>query len=723
MHSIFSQTKKQKTDIPAYLFSPGAYRTMLSRRWAEGLLYAIFVALAFPILLFFITSNIYIDPSLSATEAAESIWREIRGFLGTESPIAMLWGTGSGVISALLSVNYLFDKRQAGFVCALPVKRSAYAVSSAAAGVCIAILSWIPAAILFFVGVLCTPSMSVQLGQHMLYFAGAFLTYLSVFLFFFGLTSLAAALCGSMPMTILITAFLACYPLLLTLLLTGTAESFIDRINWSYYVESDTLPKISSVVRIFGEIVSEKSASFLLSTAGLGILYFAVFVLFTRTRKNEATGQHFVWSFAREGIKYLCMILVGITMGLLFYLLSDRSVSILWMLIGTAIGATVVWMLCNLVFFKTSTMLFYAKRGLVITLACLLLFMGLLPFDILGLEHYVPSTGMISSITFRSDIGMVDIKDKALIRMYRAMVQNGIAASKQDSIVNLDTNSFGVISSPVYDGSTVLVTPAATDSSIASYPKTYINTVFHTKYLIPIARHEHVLLSDYRTFLSAFAESDSFVEAYIKPLYSMANNIPSSTYAYLMFYGGILFGEEGGQSLNGDQITEFAKIYEQEVRALGTSPMQNQIIGTLQFFQNNTEYPIFEGCTESIAWLEDTFLMKMPDTPSEKRLSSYTKSISLCYEGTPIRELTPREFLAYLETGDLSYETALYTYDTGYLHFTLYDVSYTVRLEYYADTARYWDPESGSMYYEEDIKFLDTYTVDYFFFEGKAPKS
>lgn len=727
MRSISLQPKNTKNNITKYLFSGSVYDATLRRRWAEGLLYAIFVLLAFPLLILFITSNHRILTDMTDIENAERLMRNFDNILGTESVIALLWGAASGVLSSMLSLSYLFDRRQSGFVCALPVKRSAYAISSAVSGLCTAVVSWLPATVLLLIGTLCTPYLRMNFGKVMLGFFGAFITYLCVFLFFFGLTALAAALCGTLPMTVLMTAFLSFYPLLLHLMLMLTGGSFIGGINWDYYLRTETFSKISSIVRIFSDIAYPKTVGYLLSTAGLGILYFAIFVLLTVKRKNENTGQHFVWSQAREVVKYLCMLLCGIIGGLIFHELASSSFAFVWMLIGTTIGVFLAWMLCNLVFFKTSTMLFYAKRGMGILLACVLVFLSLMSFDVLGIKNFVPSANMTSSIDISTDSGIITVKDKALIRMYRAMLENGIAAAKNGTIENaeyISPESFGIISS--FDGPLVTVTPATTDSSAKPYSATQVTTVFHTKYGISISRADSVLTNDYRTFIAALAQSDGFITQFLEPLYTNAKTQRSS-YASVSFLTALFENNKTSRdNLTEEDILEFASIYERELRALGDNPMQNQIVGYIRFYDiNSPSYPIFAPCTETIAWLEQHFKLKMLETESATELAKHVVSISLKRGEITQKELSIEEFLAYLESGALSYDADNLS-KTYTRHFTIYDPIYRVRVCYSTEPLYDRDDLVDMGAYEGDVYETATHSYnycDYYFFEGKAPKS
>ena len=719
MRSISLQPKKSQNNIGSYLFSGSVYRATLGRKWAECLLYSIFLALMFPILILFIASNSRMFIGSPNVDAADRLLSSLMdGVLGTQSVIAHLWGIGSGLISALLSASYLFDKRQSGFVCALPVKRSAYAISNAVASLCSAIVSWIPAALLLCVISLCNPLLRVSFGQIMAGFFGAFVLYLCLYLFYFGLTSMAAALCGTMPMTVLMTLFFSLYPVLLYLLTCGAADVFLRRLDVSYYTRNETISKISGFVRLFGEIGNEKPAAFLLSTAALGLLYFAIFVLFSFKRKNEETGRHFVWSFAREGVKYLCMIFCGLAGGLIFHELSDNSIRFVWMLVGIAIGVVIVWMLCNLVFFKTSGMLFYAKRGMAITLVCLMLFMSALSVDILGLDDYVPSVGMTSSITFRSEVGDLEIKDRNLIRMYLAMIKNGVAAD--DDTEYLSPDSFGVISS--LDGPISIVRPEVTDSSVSKFSTTHLYSVFHTKFLFPIARGERVLANDYRTFISAYTGSRNFIENFMQPLNDfIQSGKTDDVYGHVSFATTLSNNISYAEVLTKEQYKEFASIYEKEIRALGDNPMQHQIVGNVYVYSPTINYPIFADCKESIAWLEKAFDSSMPHLPSEEELAKYTVSITLCRDDRAVKELTAAEFLAYIESGAISLQTGgLGNSYTQYL--TLYDADYSIHVRCTKDML-YQKGEIAVDMYEDQTSDLSYYVQYFYFLEGKAPKA
>ncbi|MBQ3065199.1 MAG: hypothetical protein IJC98_03080, partial [Clostridia bacterium] len=171
----------------------GLYKTEMRRTWSMGLLYAIILFFAIPILNLLIYSgnaDYYSHNSDRLREALSSFFASSNVFLTVYAAIG-------GVIMAFIAMEYLFDRRKVNFVCSLPVKRHAYLLTKTAANMTWAVLAWIPAVVLMIAVTFLVPALRPYLGFIAIGCFKLIGTWFCLHLFFLGLSMLACAFCGT----------------------------------------------------------------------------------------------------------------------------------------------------------------------------------------------------------------------------------------------------------------------------------------------------------------------------------------------------------------------------------------------------------------------------------------------------------------------------------------------------------------------------------------------
>ena len=680
-------------------FVPGLYKNELRRTWSMGLLFAIVLFFALPVLNLMVFSN----RENSFENHPEYALEYLEDFFSTANPFITIYACIGGLFCAMVVAEYLFDRRKMNFVCSLPIKRQAYLLTKAAANLTWSVLAWVPSILLMIPAALLSETVRPHTG---LVLGGCFVLMAAWFcmhLYFFGLTMLACCFCGTGAMGACMLLMLGGYLPIAVLSLIGMADMILTSINTSYYLSMEVFSAISGVFRIFSHTAEEKSVLFLLSCAALGLLFTALGVVLTVIRQSEKAGTPFAFDRVRDLVKYLLMGLASLLGGMLFEAMSSGAdaFTVVWLLFGCVCGAVLCWMLCNTIFFKTPKMMFERKRGMIILTVCMMVFSILARLDVLGLDHYVPSNVMTNRIELQSSTMPLTVRDKSLTRMFNAMAKNGQTAYDK------------------YGPAAAYYRPTDVYSFKDEVPEgrglqmiDIGSVVWKTNYLLPIARNTSVLYADWAQFVDALTAREDFADLYfahaLDALERAERQRPDATYYTRIDAESRHFASEGMYAsghLTAQELRSVLETYREEMRAQGADAMQQIYIGTLYFrLYSGYDYDYFEIPLFDVY---DGVLDVVRDVmPGASDGYEYTDRI---YEKTLIRAevycrgqiidtLTEDELNAWLADGIISGSYS--TYETP---LTLIDPDYGVSVEYKVK-------ETMHYYYAYDMGEENQYT-------------
>ena len=675
--------KSESSDVQTRLlgrhndwFVPGLYKNELRRTWSMGLLFAIVLFFAIPVVNLMVFSN----RAAAFTEYPDRVLSYLNDFFTVSNPFIVIFACLGGMMCAMVVAEYLFDRRKTNFVCSLPVKRQAYLLTKAAANLTWCVLAWIPATVLMFLAALLTETMRPHLGLVM---GGCFVmlaAWLCIHLYFFGLTLLSCCFCGTGVMGGCMLLFVGGYIPVTVLSLLGLAEMTFDSIDVDYYLSADFFSAISGVFRVFYHTATDKSVWFLLGCTALGLLFTAGAVWLTVIRQSEKAGTPFAFDRVRDLVKYLLMGLAALLGGMLFEAMSSGYFTIVWMLFGCICGAVLCWMLCNTVFYKTPKMMFTGRRGMVILTACMMVFSMLVRFDVLGMERYVPSNVMTRKIELQHSAMPINVEDKSLVRIFNAMAKNGEIAYTQ---YGMGISYKSPTDYKLYEGSSRTDTPAMINIGTA---------VWKTGYLVPIARHTNVLYSDWAQFVEALTAREDFADLYfaraLDQLDALENKYPDETYYVSIDTNGSLYQNEGGRAsghLKAAELRAILEAYREAMRAMGADALQQIYTGALyiRLYDNRSydyyNFPLFLAY-DDVVRLTVSYLNGdhgYVDRANYEYDNTFI-SAKVYHNGVVIDQLTEHEFEALMNSGVLGGNCN--TYDSP---MTLIDPDYAVQVTYH----------------------------------------
>ncbi len=682
-------------------FVPGLYINELRRTWSVGLFYAIILFFAIPVyvLLAFSSSDYYIDHP----ERARSL---LEVYFSGANPFVTIYALLGGIICALLVAQYLFDRRKTNFVCSLPVKRQAYFLSATAASLTWSVFAWITS-LLFLVPIaLLTPAIRSHLGVVIGGFFVMLLSWLCIHLYFYGLTMLACAFCGTSSMGIGMCLMLGGYVPAAVLSLIGLAGMSFSNINSNYYLNESLFSALSGVFRISIHTAKNKSPLFLLGCAGLGVLFLAISVLLCTVRRSEKAGTPFAFDRVRDLVKYLLMALATLLGGMLFWAMSDGSwSSIFWLLFGCVCGGLLSWMICNTIFYKTPKMMFTGRRSMALVLVIVTVCTLGARLDPFRVDAYIPSDAMTRCVTLSMNGGPeITIRDKSLLRIYNTMAKNGQRTADRHGTVELYWLLHG---------------NEKIDNNVPARAVYFGESVWNTWYLLPVARSAYALYADWCTFVQALTARDNFADIYLEELYhsiqkDMRASPQKSFHIMINTRENVLWdGFEGAAYVNGDALLALLDIYRENIRAHGADAMQYDCIGDMRV-KTDSGYvmlPIFS--------YNETFneaAKKMLGGPSGDYVMEYDYettfvSATVFRHGVAVAELSEEEWAALLRDGKMTVNTSsaewnpLMLFDTEYNVVTVLNVVEKMQEKYDASADEYGYTEK-----ETDVSYTNTNT-------------
>ena len=119
--------KSESSDVQTRLlgrhndwFVPGLYKNELRRTWSMGLLFAIVLFFAFPVVNLMVFSN----SAVLFAEYPDRALSFLEDFFTVFNPFIVIFACLGGMMCAMVVAEYLYDRRKTNFVCSLPVKQA-----------------------------------------------------------------------------------------------------------------------------------------------------------------------------------------------------------------------------------------------------------------------------------------------------------------------------------------------------------------------------------------------------------------------------------------------------------------------------------------------------------------------------------------------------------------------------------------------------------------------
>ena len=360
------------------------------------------VAMIIPTILSMNGINEHIDSIRTAhyvTETAEETERRVANYVKDEysafGTVGITVSAILAVLSGMLCLSYVNDKKSVGCYHSFPVKRETIYFTETSI---YAIFYLIAVSVGFCVTYTTLASLPCDVS-----FAPYFFTYMldAVALFLVGYTMLIfiGGLSGTNPIKFILTGLYIVIGAALYALLVFMFVMKTNNINIEYYLNLNIFRVICAPVRFFyatSRIFSEGASvtELLVVIPDIVVCYIGGLFLH-KYRKSERSGTSIVWKPVFAVTKYLVMFLsamLGILIfgsGLALLIVGeDADISafiIIRMIIGVLVGGFLAYMLSNALLYRSTKSIFKDFKGFLIFAAAMVVFVLLVPANITGL--------------------------------------------------------------------------------------------------------------------------------------------------------------------------------------------------------------------------------------------------------------------------------------------------------------------------------------------------
>lgn len=626
-------------------------RENMKRRMWYPLLLLLIQVFEYPVAVAMVLSNNRINDMrmASGTVSETRIFTYLNSLLGV-STLPVVLAVIFGVLAALQGFSYLNNRKKVDLYHSVPVSKSRRFWV-------IVVNSFLMYAVIHLLCVLL--ALGIAALFHCMsgtFFAWAMLDVafnLVGFLAGFAVTLVAAMLTGNTVVTLLGTAVLAGYELLMRLLVQEHLSSFFNHYSylsdnslsleklwtspiaiWVWFVSQVSWVDGRTVLDegMYKTIAENASWSELPKTLVLIVIFMAIGYVLYRKRGSEAAGKAMAFSGIKQPLKIIMLVPISLTFGLVFRSLSysPMAFEIFGLVVGLLLGHCIIEMIYE---FDLKAPLRHLPSLGVATLlsAVVLMFFAL---DPLGYDRYVPNPDKVE-----------------YAGVYLEQMQHG-------DFVNLEESPL-INFSYVSDAAWVLDRMQCSDTSlICQLAKqgmkdrtnsdgvrlTYGTVHYHMKNGKDIYRTIALSLDEDRDLLAAVLQDEGYqASAYQLNTKEFENLVGNMTWSY----------ENASRSYDGTRvdIQEIYDTYRKEFNARSFDTMLKEVpVGRINFqleiqrSENQTSsfnwyYPVYESFTETIALLEQHGMTVQENISADQvdEISVYgpTTNLDQLEEGSP----------------------------------------------------------------------------------------
>lgn len=696
-------------------------RENMKRRMWYPLLLLLIQIFEYPVAVAMVLSNNRINDMrmASGTVSETRIYTYLNSLLGV-STLPVVLAVIFGVLAALQGFSYLNNRKKVDLYHSVPVSKSRRFWV-------IVTNSFLMYAVIHLLCVLL--ALGIAALFHCMsgtFFAWAMLDVafnLVGFLAGFAVTLVAAMLTGNTVVTLLGTAVLAGYELLMRLLVQEHLSSFFNHYSylsdnslsleklwtspiaiWVWFVSKVSWADGRAVLDegMYKTIAGNASWSALPKTLVLIVIFMAVGYVLYRKRGSEAAGKAMAFSGIKQPLKIIMLVPISLTFGLVFRSLSysPMAFEIFGLVVGLLLGHCIIEMIYE---FDLKAPLRHLPSLGVATLlsAVILMFFAL---DPLGYDRYVPNPDKVEY----AGVYLEQMQHGDFVNLEESPEINFSYTSDMEWVLErMKCTDTGLICQLAEQG---MKDRTNSDGSRLTYGTVH----YHMKNGKDIYRRIALSLDEDRDLLAAVLQDEGYqASAYQLNTKEFENLVGNMTWSY----------ENASRSYDGTRvdIQEIYDTYRKEFNARSFDTMLKEVpVGRINFqleiqrSENQTSsfnwyYPVYESFTETIALLEQHGMTVQENIPADQveEISVYGPTINLdeLEEGSP-------EWNYNREWRDVTYTQTEYTKQI------LQQVYPAFLADWMVDAA--YSVYSADIYYVKDAAQDRTYTSGVFL-KGEVP--
>lgn len=318
------------------------------------------------------------------------------------------------VVSALSGFIYMHSAKKLDVYHSIPIKREMLFLQQYVYGVLYYVIPMLVHVVLCIAICAANGALGMAvLGQAL----GFYLVELLIYLACYSVVIVAVCLTGNLVISVLGSAILLVYSLLLVLLKSGLMNTFFETYYGSDAYALTSIPAFSPVHLICNMIMdmSEGSVEYLVYTNHVGFygklifaaVVYTLFALFLyKKRPTEVAGKTMAFPITEPIVKTMVVFPTAIVSGYLFTGIISNNGDFVWFLFGCIFGFVIICPLMEIIFRKDMKAVFSHPLQIAFNGVCVIGAVLILQFDLLGYDSYVPDEDKVES--YAIDFGALD---------------------------------------------------------------------------------------------------------------------------------------------------------------------------------------------------------------------------------------------------------------------------------------------------------------------------
>ena len=404
-------------------FNKTIFKKNLTRFWPFAVIYAVYLIMVHPMVM-------YLEISNNMQNGSDTKPWEVVGdhFMGMTEPISVFL---AAIVIAMAVFSYLYQSRSANMMHAFPVTRTELFATNYLSGLT---LMFIPQ----LITALATNLVILGKANSMIWAVWAWfgITFGET-VFFFGFACFIVMFTGQLltaGLFYMIWNFLYVATIMLVnvvgdLIIYGLNGQLISKIRHPLFPVAYLLDKVNFYLDGPTQIYHVKGISTLLIYMGLGLIFTALASGIYQKRRIECAGDFLSMKWTEPIFRWGTALIVGVAGALCWTYLSGEYTSqnrmVTKFVIFLVICAAVLFFVAEMFIEKSFRVL--KKRIAVECVSCvavLLVGVGILQFDILGIESYVPETEEIqtASLWGNGNVCFEDAQDLEKVRTLHKLI-------------------------------------------------------------------------------------------------------------------------------------------------------------------------------------------------------------------------------------------------------------------------------------------------------------
>lgn len=323
----------------------------------------------------------------------------IENFFTPGSAFSLL-SIGVAIVSALSGFIYMHSAKKLDVYHSLPVKREILFLQQYAYGVLYYV---VPMVLHILICVVICAANGVMNGAVLGSALGFFLVQLLMYLICYSMVVVAVCLTGNLVISVLGSAVLLVYTLVIFWLRSSLMNSFFETYYGMETYGILPLTPIDIIYRMILEMDRADSFAYVDYMGHYGqmllatVIYTVIALFLYKKRPTEVAGNTMAFPISEPIVKAMIVIPGAMCSGYLFTGIISNNDDFIWFLLGAVFGFAIICALMEIIFRKDMKAILAHPLQFVFNGVCVIGILMILEFDLLGYDTYIPDEDEVES--------------------------------------------------------------------------------------------------------------------------------------------------------------------------------------------------------------------------------------------------------------------------------------------------------------------------------------